>query len=261
MECMNIEQQRLALQVIPPRSASNRDIAALETVMQGLALGVRQPVALEIARTTRGRQFLLRATSPAALEHLAAQIQARYPQATIQPLPEDPLNIKPDEAIAAVELQPGAASYLPLRSWRERELPVEGTDPLLGLLSSVSHVPAHMRVVAQLALVPLSPTWSQAYRRRAVEHPSEPERQRQRRTTTTSGSSAPSTGGIISMGILVTFLLLWYRFSKRLPSWIVHAGSLLLHGKNPQLSSSQVTLLVVGVLIIVVIVLLALFAV
>src|SRR5260221_3443570 len=147
MNGMNLEQQRLALQVIPPRSASNRDIAALETVMQGLTLGVRHPVALEIARTAKGRQFMLRATSPSALQHLTAQIQARYPQATIQPLPEDPLNIKPDEAITAVELQPGAASYLPLRSWRERELPVEGTDPLLGLLAAVSHVPAHLRLV------------------------------------------------------------------------------------------------------------------
>src|SRR6266567_5289834 len=143
MDGMNLNQQRLVLQVIPPRSASNRDIAALETAMQGLALSVRHPVALEIARTRRGRQFLLRATSPAALEHLAAQIQTRYPQATILPLTEDPLNIKPDEAITAVELQPGAASYLPLRSWRERELPVAGTDPLLGVLAAVSHVPAH----------------------------------------------------------------------------------------------------------------------
>src|SRR6266700_2940009 len=258
---MNLEQLRLVLQVVPPRSASNRDIAALETVMQGLVLGVRHPVALEIARTVRGRQFLLRATSPTALEHLAAQIQARYPQATIQRLTEDPLHVKPDEAITAVELQPGAASYLPLRSWRERELPVAGTDPLLGLLAAISQVPAKMRVVAQLALVPLSPTWSQAYRRRAVEHPLEPERQRQRRTTTSSGSAAPSTSGIIAMGMLVAVLLLWYRFSKRLPPWILHAGSLLLHGKNPQPSSSQITLLVVGLLGIAIAILLGLFGV
>ncbi len=258
---MNLDQQRLVLQVIPPRSASNRDIAALETVMQGLTLGVRHPVALEIARTVRGRQFLLRATSPAALEHLAAQIQARYPQARVQPFTDDPLILGPEETVTAVELQPGAPSYLPLRSWRERELPVAGTDPLLGLLAAISQVSANMRVVAQLALVPLSPTWSQAYRRRAVEHPLEPERQRQRRTTTASGSSAPSTAGIIAMGILVAVLLLWYRFSKRLPTWIVHAGSLLLHGKNPQLSSSQVTLLVVGLLGIAIAILLVLFAV
>ena len=80
----------LVLQVVPPRTASSRDMAALETVMQGLALDTRHPVALEIARTESGRQFLVRATSRAALEHLAAQIQARYPQASIQPLHRRP---------------------------------------------------------------------------------------------------------------------------------------------------------------------------
>ena len=156
-------------------------MAALETVMQGLALDTRHPVALEIARTESGRQFLLRATSRAALEHLAAQIQARYPQAIIQPLSDDPLILKPGEIVTSVELRPGAASYLPLRSFRERELPTEGTDPLLGLLAAMSHVPANIRIVTQLALLPLPPTWSQADRRRAVEHPLEPERVRQRR--------------------------------------------------------------------------------
>jgi hypothetical protein len=241
---MRVEQQPLVLQVVPPRSASDRDIVALETVMQGLALDDRHPIALEIARTAQGRQFLLRATSEASLEHLAAQIQARYPQASIHPLSEDPLTLKPGETIAAVELQPGAASYLPLRSWRERELPVAGTDPLLGVLAAVSHLPTNTRAVAQLALVPLPPTWSQVHRRRAVEHPLEPERQRQRRGVTTSGSSAPSTAGIMAMGILVAVLLLWYRFARRVPPWILRAGTLLLHGKDPQLSSSQVVLLV-----------------
>src|SRR5258706_13877055 len=99
MDGMQSEQQSLVLQVVPPRSASNRDIAALETVMQGLTLGVRHPVALEIARTAKGRQFMLRATSPSALQHLTAQILARYPQATIHPLPADPLNTNPAQAI------------------------------------------------------------------------------------------------------------------------------------------------------------------
>lgn len=75
-ERMKISAQEpcLVLQVVPPRTASSRDMAALETVMQGLALDARHPVALEIACTENGRQFLLRATSSAALDHLAAQI-------------------------------------------------------------------------------------------------------------------------------------------------------------------------------------------
>jgi hypothetical protein len=244
----NTLDQQLVLQVVPPRTASSRDMAALETVMQGLALDTSHPVALEIVRTERGRQFLLRATSRAALEHLAAQIQARYPQASIQLLACDPLILRPGESITAVELRPGAASYLPLRAFRERELPTEGTDPLLGLLAAMSHVPANMRVVTQLALLPLPPTWSQATRRKAVEHPLEPERLRQRRSMTTSGSTTPGAGAIIGMGMLVAFLLLWYRFSRTLPPWILHAGTLLLHGKNPQLTSFQMTELITGLI-------------
>ena len=242
------QESCLVLQVVPPRTASSRDMAALETVMQGLALDDRHPVALEIARTGNGRQFLLRATSHAALAHLAAQIQARYPQANIQPPADDPLMLRPGEIVTAVALRPGAASYLPLRAFRERELPTEGTDPLLGLLAAMSHVPANIRIVTQLALLPLPPTWSQAERRRAVEHPLEPERHRQRREMTTSGSNAPGAGAIIAMGIVVAFLLLWYRFSHMLPPWLLQAGTLLLHGKNPHLSSLRLTELIAGLL-------------
>jgi hypothetical protein len=240
------QEQDLVVQVVPPRTASSRDIAALETVMQGLVLDTRHPVALEIARTESGRQFLLRATTRAALDHLADQIQARYPQASIQALADDPLDLRAGETVSAVELRPGAASYLPLRSWRERELPSEGTDPLLGLLGALSHVPAHMRIVTQLALQPLSPTWSRADRRRAVEHPLEPERQRQRRGMTASGSTAPSSGTIIAMGILVALLLLWSRFAQKLPFWMRRAGTLLLHGQNPHLSPPQMAALLAG---------------
>ncbi len=238
----------LVLQVVPPRANSSRDMAALETVMQGLALDTHHPVALEIARTESGRQFLLRATSRAALEHLAAQIQARYPQAIIQSPVCDPLVLKPGESVTVVELRPGAASYLPLRSFRERELPTEGTDPLLGLLAAMSQVPSNIRIVTQLALLPLPPTWSQAERRRAVEHPLEPERMRQRREMSTTGSNAPGAGAIIAMAILVVLLVLWYRFSRMLPPWILRAGTLLLHGRNPGLSASQMMELVIGLI-------------
>jgi hypothetical protein len=241
-----VQEPCLVLQVVPPRANSSRDMAALETVMQGLALDTRHPVALEIARTESGRLFLLRATSRTTLEHLAAQIQARYPQASIQPPTYDPLTHTSGEIVTAVELRPGAASYLPLRSFRERELPTEGTDPLLGLLAAMSQVPPNMRLVTQLALLPLPTTWSQAQRRKAVEHPLEPERVRQRRDMTTSGSTAPSAGAIITMGVLVALLVLWYRFSRMLPSWILRAGTLLLHGKDPQFSSLQMTELVAG---------------
>src|SRR5260370_18411966 len=61
---------------------------------------------------------------------------------------------------------------------------------------------------------------------------------------TASGSTAPSTGSIIAMGVLVALLLLWSRFAQKLPSWMAHAGTLLLHGQNPQLSPSQIAALI-----------------
>src|ERR1700704_4418204 len=120
------QRQSCVCQVQVPRTASTRDITALETAMHGLALDAEHPVALELAATATARQFLLRATTPVALKHLAAQVQARYPQAEMSPPQEDPLRLHAGETVAAVELQPGAAAYLPLRSWKERELLTEG---------------------------------------------------------------------------------------------------------------------------------------
>jgi len=236
-----------------PRASSTREIAALETAMQGLALDTRHPVALELAATATARQFLLRATTPLAQQHLADQIQARYPQASIQPVvaEDDPLVMRTGEAVSVVELRAGAAAYLPLRNWRERELLQEGADPLLGVLAVFNHLPTQMRVVAQLALLPASPTWSQAYRRKAVEHPLEPERLRTRRELG-GQSSGPGTVQLIGMGVLVALLLLWWRFQQQvaahLPPWLLHAGTALVHGKTPLLTTTQVaTLVVTGV--------------
>jgi len=78
-------------QVRPARASGARDLAALETALAGLALDERTPIALEIAATPTSRQFLLRAEQPAALHHLALQIQSRYPQAVIAPATFDPL--------------------------------------------------------------------------------------------------------------------------------------------------------------------------
>jgi hypothetical protein len=102
--------------VIVPRTSSTRDITVLETAMQGLAQDARHPVALELVATASSRHFLLRATSAMSQRHLADQVQARYPQAMIRPLTQedDPLALREDETVSAVELHAGAAAYLPL---------------------------------------------------------------------------------------------------------------------------------------------------
>jgi hypothetical protein len=238
--------------VIVPRAASTRDITVLETAMQGLAQDARHPVALEVAATASSRQFLLRATSTMSQRHLVDQVQARYPQAIIRPVGEcdDPLALRESETASVVELRAGAASYLPLRAWRERELLQVGADPLLGILGVFNHLPAHMRVVTKLALMPAPPTWSRAYRRKSVEHPLDQERLRARRELSTVQANGPSTLQLVGMGVLVALLLVWWRFKRQLdpliPSWLLQVGLSLLHGKTPQFSPSHLASLVIG---------------
>jgi hypothetical protein len=238
--------------VIVPRAASTRDIVALETAMQGLAQDARHPVALELAATTSSRGFLLRATSALSLSHLCDQVQARYPQAIIRPVAgaHDPLALREGETVSVVELSAGAAAYLPLRAFREREWLQEGADPLLGILSVFNHLPPDLRVVTQLALMPASPTWSSAYRRKSVEHPLEQERLRARREMSGTQASGPGTLQLVGMGVLVALLLVWWRFQKQInahiPACTSQAGLALLHGKVPQLTATQLTELSIG---------------
>jgi hypothetical protein len=238
--------------VMVPRVASTRDITVLETAMQGLVLDARHPVALELAATASSRHFLLRATSAMSQRHLTDQVQARYPQAIIRPVgePDDPLVLREGETASAVELRAGAAAYLPLRAFRERELLQEGADPLLGIMGVFNHLPPHLRVVAQLALIPAPPTWSRTYRRKSVEHPLEQERLCARSELSGVQANGPSTLQLVGMGVLVVLLLVWWRFTRQLdaliPSWLLQAGLSLLHGKTPQLTSAHLAALVIG---------------
>ena len=238
--------------VIVPRTSSTRDITVLETAMQGLVQDARHPVALELAATATTRHFLLRATSALSQRHLVDQVQARYPQAIIRPVgnPDDPLVRREGETASAVELRAGAAAYLPLRAFRERELLQEGADPLLGILGVFNHLPSHMRVVAQLVLIPAPPNWSQPYRRKSVEHPLEQERLSVRRELSGMQANGPSTSQLVGMGLLVALLLVWWRilrqFDALIPSWLLQAGQSLLHGKTPQFSPAHLTALVIG---------------
>jgi hypothetical protein len=245
-------QECFLASVLVPRAASTRDITTLETAIQGLAQDDRHPVALELAATASSRGFLLRATSLLSLQHLCSQVQARYPQAIIRPVASghDPLALQDGEQVSVVELSAGAAAYLPLRAFREREWQQEGADPLLGILGVFNHLPPQMRVVSQLALLPASPTWSSPYLRKAVEHPLEQEHLRARLELSGRGASGPGTFQLVGLGVLVALLLVWWRFQKQInahiPTWVVQAGLSLLHGKAPQLSPGQVSLLVIA---------------
>lgn len=230
------------LEVRPARAAGARDLPALETALASLALDEHSPIALELAATETTRQFLLRAEQTLALNYLERQIQARYPQALITPAAVDPLQVAPGEECSVVELRPGAASYLPLRSWRTRDLLEEGTDPLLGILASFGSLPAGARAVAQLALLPASPTWSAANRRYAVEHPLEKERAQSRR----GQGQERSLKDVMFLLPVVVLLLSFYLFRRFLPTWLLQAGASVLHGHVPHLTTSETLAVVLG---------------
>ena len=238
-----------AVEIIPPRRTT-REAVALETGMAALAHGLNQPIALEMSGTTRSRRFVVRAVDAATLSQLVHQLQARYPQAVIRPLTaeHDALRLEPGERTTALELRPGAAQYLPLRTPGARESAQEGADPLLGLLAAFNAVPAGHRVIAQLALLPAPATWSPAHQRLAVEHPLEPERERERwamaqARMTGSAGYADSTGlslpAVLGLLALVALIFLIWRNASRLPSWLRQDVSALLHREPLHLSSGQ----------------------
>ncbi|HEU5376252.1 MAG TPA: type IV secretory system conjugative DNA transfer family protein [Ktedonobacteraceae bacterium] len=240
-----VPSTELVLQVQPARAESARDLTGLETAMQSLVLDARSPIALEIAATTTptvSRSFLLRATNPVALQHLSAQVQSRYPQAHITTVSADPLQLVEQEECSAVELLPGAVSYLPMRAFRSQDLRNEGVDPLLGILAAFNHLSSGARAVVQFALTPASPAWSLANLRRVAEHPLERERQKYRQQ---ENSVAPGMGRIAALFMLVVLLVIASRFQKALvPTWIVQAGMALVQGKTPVLSAGHTAVLI-----------------
>jgi len=100
-------------------------------------------VVLELAATSTSRSFLLCGTSATSLARLCDQVQARSPQAIIQPVESahDPLILREGEGVSVVELSMGAATYCPPRVYREREWLQEGADPPLGILGIFNHLP------------------------------------------------------------------------------------------------------------------------
>src|SRR5439155_1336310 len=166
----------------------------------------------------------------------------RYPQADIRPLTEanDPLRLAPNETVTVVELRPGAAEYLPMREWSPQVLQQQkGIDPLLGVLAALGSIPKGHRAVAQIALVPTSPTWSKAHQRKAIEHALEPERNaRQKQLAeghSTNGES--SMAGLVLLGLLLVVLFLSLRFKHAVPPWLVQDSTdLLFNGRLPQLT-------------------------
>ena len=93
----------------------------------------------------------------------------------------DPVQVGPDEQIAAVTLQLRAGDHLPLRTFEDRELDSAGegvqVDPLLAILGALADLPKGWRALTQLVvLAPAPHDWARAYQRLALERPLDQER-------------------------------------------------------------------------------------
>jgi hypothetical protein len=232
------QEPELAFKVITPTSAV-REMAALEAAMQGLPLDERHPVALELAGTPGEQMWIVRATTEGALDHARRQIRARYPQVAFLPLTkdEDPLQLKEGEQVSVIELNPGAASYVPMNFWDEKSLSKEGTDPLLGVLAAIEHLPDNQRAIAQIAIVPAPTNWAGATGlRKAVEHPLEQEREQRRAEMYADRGGSFKWSTIIGLASILFGLYLFRLFHVTLPPWFLPAVNQLLHGHLPTLS-------------------------
>ncbi|GHO76439.1 hypothetical protein KSD_42100 [Ktedonobacter sp. SOSP1-85] len=247
-----------AARIIPARGMTLVERSALEGTMQSLVLQ-GSALALEIASTpanthqARSVQFLLRARSEDALRAATRQIQVRYPQAIVRHVPpeEDPLHLQEHEIVSAMELRAGGEAYETLQSWSPGKPHEQGIDPLLGVLTTLEHLPVGIRAITQLALTPLPPTWARKYQRLAVEHPLEEEREQRREAQGRLRRGTPGWEQLVLLGIVVGLLLVWnYAQAHHLfPSWLQEDVLSLLHGSLPHLSSSQEAILGIGLVV------------
>ncbi len=247
----------LAARIILPRSGTTDNSTAVETVMANLALDARHPVALEIVGRPNSIQLVVRATSEEALTHLCTQLYACYPQATIHRFSsseEDAYRRSKHEAVSVIELRPGAASYVSLRTFASnarhrsrRSEDTQGVEPLLGVLAALQHLPQQTRVIVQLAMRPARPQWSRASWRKAVEHPLTSERDAERRKSHTK-NNGPGMATLIALGIVVVGGLFYRRFSTQsmqwIPTWVKEDMLRLLQGQIPPFTRGEIAELV-----------------
>jgi hypothetical protein len=263
----NKRQESLACKVITHVSIE-REMEALETLMQGLALSDKQRdlVALEIAGTPTELMWIIRSASEQALDHAKRQISARYPQVLFErlliPLDDgaqpaeldDPFYLKRvqaltskgkvvrryGESISALELGAGGESYLPMREWDQKAMQKAGTDPLLGVLASIDRLPEGMRAIAQIALVPARATWAdKSGSRKAVEHPLEQEKETRRAEMYAGREGKISTPTLVGLSLLLVMVLVGRALHVRIPVWLLQAFGAVLHGHWPQLSGHE----------------------
>ena len=193
--------------------------------------------------------MLIRARNSDDLCHVETQLHARLPHATLYPTVghNDPFHLPPGETVSVVELHAGKHPIFPLQEFAPWN---KGEDPILGILGALDALPSDLRAIAQIALVPASPTWSQPYQRKALEHALEPERQqdRQKQVASRSDAGAPSTVLLVMGALFLTGYFLFQYYPHLMPVWVPTTFQALLAGKWQQVLSGPHHLEVEGII-------------
>ena len=160
----NSEPRRpVLLEVTPPRMGE-RTLLGVENMLGSIA--VPEPFSLELCGNMNGVVLMAR-----CLDHrvVRQQLSTYYPQAQIQEIEsdDDPLRLGEDEQAWGVTLGSSGPEYVPLRTFRDDDLLIPGSDPLIALLGALSDLRPGERVVARLLLNSLGPDWSRGHMEKA----------------------------------------------------------------------------------------------
>lgn len=202
------------VQVVPPGELE-REALAMENLLQAFTLD--EPFSLELCGDPAQQRFLLRAGSPEALETLSQQVLAQYPQAQLRPVSSkaDPLILREGEHAVVGDFDLRAPAWMPIKTFWDKEMTQEGTDPVVGVLAAMEPVKAGERIISQIALVSAPDSWAAPYRRNTLETPLDKERQAanpnemQLKDTLGQESSLLLIGGVVLLVGIQGYL--WYQ--------------------------------------------------
>ena len=209
------------LAITPPRTGE-RTMLGVENALGSIA--VPEPFSLEIAGDADGVSLMARCRDRAVVRQ---QLSIHYPQARVREVPEeeDPLCLATGEQAWSMTLSAGGPEYVPLRTFRDRDILDPGSDPLLAPIGAVSALQEGERVVSRLMLRSLGPDWSQPYQAKALSKPlAEP-----RDPSYTYQTKPLQTDGV-TMAVLGTAALvalrgyLWWRDGEILKAVLLGLG-------------------------------------
>ncbi len=200
------------LEITPPRTG-DRTFLGVENLLGSIA--VPEPFSLELAGSADGVSVMARCIEGRVIR---GQIGAHYPQAPIREVPpeEDPLRIDEGEQAWTMTLRSEGPEYVPLRTFRDRDLTDPGSDPLLGVLGSLSDLEAGERVVTRMRMRSLGPDWAVQHQRLAYERPAAPT------PTPYAQPGTPSAGsglGMIVLGVGAFLALQAYNWVRADETW------------------------------------------